>query len=198
MSFVDEYESEMVQRLAQSHEKERIVRHLKEQSLHNDPEMSEHEKRWQARSDQFDRIAGYLHTCTERLNDLAQDFRLVNTRRGEVHSARFLLKQTYSVIQVDLKKPEESYNLPTALIRAFSNFPRQPISNLLIINEGTGVLNFSMPHYAGDTQAQTILPPPAASTNPVPLPLDWKQPIVERMNLLATSADLTVNLITVV
>jgi hypothetical protein len=198
MSFTDEYESEMVQRLAQSHDKERIMRHLREQSIQENPEMDEHEKRWQARSDQFDRIAGYLHTCTERLSEMAQDFRLVNLRRGEVYSARFLLKQTYSVVQVDLKKPEESYSLPTALVRAFSNFPRQPISNLLIINEGTGVLNFSTPKYASDTQAQTVVPPPASSTNPVPIQLNFGMPVVERMNLLATTADLTVNLITVI
>jgi hypothetical protein len=195
MSFADDYESEMVQRLAHRHqEKERIIRAAREAELMQDPETDTFEQRWHARAEQLDRIADSIGSCASSLQKLLYDFRAANTRRGEVYGNRFTLKAVQSVVQIDLKKPEESFNLPTALRL---DLPREPLSNLTIINEGAGVLNFSMPKYASDTQTKTVLQPPAAGTNPVPLVLDFKQPVVERLNLLATTTDLVVNLITV-
>lgn len=156
---------------------------------------SEHELRQKEFEDKQNRLLHAMESCAESLNHLLTDFRLVYTGRGEVYSNTLALTTAMGLIRIDLKHPELSQALPISL--GPLRLPREPLKNLTLINKGTGTLFFSTPKNAGDMRADVQLDPPAAGTNPVPLVLNWFEPTVENLNLVANTANINLQLITV-
>lgn len=154
---------------------------------------------WELKKKEFEDKQNRLLHAVEgthiTLNHLLTDFRLVYTSRGEVYSNSLALTTAMGLVQIDLKHPEQSPALPISL--GPLRLPREPLKNLTIINKGTGTLFFATPQQPGDMRADVQLDPPATGTNPIPLPLNWFEPTVEHLNLVASGSNLTVQLITV-
>lgn len=191
MSFSDEWYEHEVNRLNQIHKKERAIRDIRHAELQDSEHMDEFERRLEVQQIQFDRIVHGIELMATSLNKLLYDYRAVNTKQGLVYGNYFQILQTAQVMQIDFKRPGGGVNIPAG---TRFDIPGQPISNIIIINYGTGDLQFSFPGTSNDLHVGSILKAPAASTNPVPLVLNFGEPIVERMNLFASGGNLNVNL----
>jgi hypothetical protein len=189
LSFTDDYEQHMVERLARTQQqKESVMRAARQTELMHEEgceEMDEHERRWQARAEQLDRAVAYLAECASALQRLLYDYRAVNTKRGEVYGNRFQLTQGVP-IRIDLVRPEESAN-PPASIRL--DLPRRPLTDLILINEGAGNLSFTTNDKSD--KAGTFVK--AGDT----LTLAFGEPILERINF-SVDATLTLNMIVII
>jgi len=190
MSYADDYTE--FDRINDIRDREAVIRAAKQADLMQMEHLDEFEKRQEVQQQQWDRMVHALESMQALLGRMVTGYELVNTRRGEIYGNRFQLKQSQGIVRIDLKNPDLSKNMPSG-VRLY--LPRKPVPTLILINEGqnSGVLNFAIPRMRDDHNISSTIQPPASGTNPVPLVLDWKQPIVERLNLNATVGDLYVN-----
>jgi hypothetical protein len=191
-NFVEPYDANVeLEKLDKIKEKEDFLRHARGRDVNS----ADWELKKKHFEDKQNRLLHAMESCATSLSHLLTDFRLVYTGRGEVYSNVIGLTTTMGLVQIDLKRPELSPAFPKTL--APLRLPREPLKNLTIINKGTGTLFFATPQQPGDMRADVQLDPPATGTNPVPLTLNWFEPTVEHINLVANTSNLTLQLITV-
>lgn len=163
------------------HEYRNVIDHINE-ATHK--EESEYEDRNESYKKQ---TLALLKSIADAVNAIKTDYRLVNIKDGQTYGNRFSITLANGIIQLDLKRPALSSNLPTGLVL---NLPMRPLTGITLINEGAGNLYFDCVKRQGDLRCNTYLAAGATIT------IDFKEPTLERVNIRC-DANLTLNMIAI-
>jgi hypothetical protein len=189
MSYSDD--QEVLAHIHRVRQREDVIRAAQHSEL-DKVDADDEEREDHFRSTYDERIVNALEECAESLRSLKRDYALANTRAGQVYGNIITINTASTPIKIDLVRPALSEGLGSQVLF----LPFRPLVNLTLINTGTGTLNFSFPKRRNEWPQYASLAPPAANTNPVPLYFDFKQPTLERINLLATGGNVILNMMT--
>jgi hypothetical protein len=144
------------------------------------------------------RMLDAAEKTAEFTEKLLTDTRLKYVRRGQVFGNRFSLAPG-TLYQIDVVQPERSASpLPSATLFNFSS-ARRPVPMVKFFNEGPSPGLFLIStnlDYNNDSQPTVVIPSPAStSAPPNQYILDTGEPVIERINLMATGGTITVNII---
>lgn len=140
------------------------------------------------------RMLDALESIDEHVKNLLTDTRLKYVRKGQVYGNRFSLA-TGALYQIDIVHSENTVNPPPTLYNIAT--PRRPVPRVTLINEGPtpGILlaNTNMDY---NDQGQPSLAVPAPASNYYnSFVIDTGEPVIERLNFMASGGNIVVNII---